>query len=166
MRSEELYKEAYSRHHDDRDLDGARLLYEDLLARFPDSDEARHAKAQLMAIQRTSAPPPLPSPSVPVAPSVPVQAPAPVNQPAPPRSNWFPWALAVVASCVATWALVRPPGLGGRTTWEYEVSFFEDRSLRGALERRGEAGWEIATCRRATNALDDVGYECIMQRPK
>lgn len=163
MQSEELYKEAYSRHHDNLDLEGARQLYEELLARFPDSEEARGAKAQLMAIQRTTAPPPLPSPSATTPPSP--SAPRAAVEPPRTRSNWFPWTLAVIASCVATWAFASS-GVGGRPSWEFDVEFFDDLSLERELSQRGSAGWEIATCRRASSRSDDFGYECIMQRSK
>ena len=45
------------------------------------------------------------------------------------------------------------------------IAIGDDQSSWRSLDRMGEAGWSVVSCRRAIDDAKDGIYECIMQRP-
>ena len=52
------------------------------------------------------------------------------------------------------------------TKYEYYIFSPKDGSFDVEMNREGEKGWQISSCRRATSSVDGAAYECIMQRQK
>lgn len=48
--------------------------------------------------------------------------------------------------------------------YEYQIVSPEDTSFEESMTQYGKSGWQVVSCRRAQDALDNVGYECIMIR--
>ncbi len=48
--------------------------------------------------------------------------------------------------------------------WEYMVTALPDPSFEKDSKTLGDAGWEIVTARRASNANDEFSYEVIAKR--
>lgn len=53
------------------------------------------------------------------------------------------------------------------TAYEYKVVSPSDISFEDSMNNDGELGWQIVSCRRASDRVtEDVNYECIMIRKK
>jgi hypothetical protein len=50
--------------------------------------------------------------------------------------------------------------------YEFQIRFFDDGTAESSLNTLGNLGWTVVGSRRAKNASDDFGYECILQREK
>lgn len=49
---------------------------------------------------------------------------------------------------------------------EYNVDTIPDLEWETKGKELGDAGWDIITCRRASDGEKTYSYECIMKRPK
>lgn len=49
--------------------------------------------------------------------------------------------------------------------WEYQIVGIEDLKFESDMQKLGNAGWELASARRAVSGGEDI-YEVILKRPK
>lgn len=62
--------------------------------------------------------------------------------------------------CIQFFSAIRPT-----PKWEYRIETPSDYSFSNSMNRYGKDGWELVSARRATDALNVAGYECIFRRP-
>ena len=53
-----------------------------------------------------------------------------------------------------------------KPSYEFRIEFFDDGTAESQLNSLGNLGWTVVGSRRASNALKEYGYECILQREK
>ena len=53
-----------------------------------------------------------------------------------------------------------------KKTYAFKIEFFNDGTAESQLNSLGSLGWTVVGSRRASNANDNYGYECILQREK
>jgi len=53
-----------------------------------------------------------------------------------------------------------------QTPLEYAIDSIPDLEWDTKAKELGAAGWDIITCRRASDSDNKFSYECIMKRPK
>ena len=53
-----------------------------------------------------------------------------------------------------------------KPSYEFRIEFFDDGTAESQLDSLGNLGWTVVGSRRASNALKEYGYECILQREK
>jgi len=73
--------------------------------------------------------------------------------------------LAILA--VLAFAVFKPEDkvVQGVQKWEYAVDSIPDMEWETKGKEIGQSGWDMVTCRRASDGNDNFAYECIFKRP-
>lgn len=75
--------------------------------------------------------------------------------------------LLLILTGLVAFGLFGRPGPGVRPIpLEYQVGAIPDGEWGSTARDLGAAGWDIVSCRRASDGEKTYSYECIMKRPR